>query len=92
MSGSLKVRNQKSPQGKNMGWWIFVEDATEHGRFCHECGDFHIWEDFYKLASERMADIQSVKSVTNVRCRGLSGSDGIIFPQLRVKNVEWRES
>ena len=37
----------------NMGWWIFVEDATLHGRFCHECGDFKIWENFYKLTHGR---------------------------------------
>ena len=35
---------------KEMGWWIWEDDPTTHGRFCCDCGYFPAWDNFPYLA------------------------------------------
>ena len=36
-----------------MAWFLFEDIPTDFGRFCCECGEFHQWEDYYRLKHGR---------------------------------------
>ena len=38
---------------KEMGWYLFEDDPTTHGRFCCDCNSFQSWESFYTLPHGR---------------------------------------
>ena len=54
---------------KNMGWWIFEDEPTTHGRFCHDCGYFQSWDNFYPLAHGRNGRQSQCKQCNNFHRR-----------------------
>ena len=54
---------------KNMGWWIFENEPTTHGRFCCDCGYFQTWDNFYPLAHGRNGRHSQCKQCNNFHRR-----------------------
>ena len=44
---------------------IFDEDPTAAGRFCYQCGEFHIWDNFDVLKHGRNGKMSICKSCKN---------------------------
>ena len=46
-------------------WFLFEDDPTTVGRFCHDCGDFQSWDEYYKLAHGRNGYHSQCKACNN---------------------------
>ncbi len=54
-----------------MGWYLFENEPTSHGRFCCDCGFFQVWENFPYLAHGRNGRLSRCRVCNNEQRRWL---------------------
>ena len=48
-----------------MGWYLFEDDPTTHGRFCVDCGYDQAWSSFPYLAHGRNGRLARCRTCNN---------------------------
>ena len=73
---------------EKIGLYLWEEDPCSHGRFCHDCGYFQIWKEFYKLKHGRNGRHCVCSECHSKHRGGAAGAGPITSLLLSAKDVD----